>query len=294
MSLPNVSQQQINAMMRAADKKMAEQGIETIVPPVVAEIQEPVYEQPEEHVQDESSQYVNQDLPEEIEEEIEEQPVKESKNQQNLRMLREKAQRADQLEKERDELLKHVLSSQTRPEQKIVKEVEHVEEDYLSSIGLDDDSLVEGKHFKAYLKKQRELEKELAQYKQKSTMDSVEMKLKSQYQDFDRVVSAENLSQLRQMNPELAEVILATPDIYKQGSIAYQMIKQYGIHKDASVNIDKQIMAKNATKPRATATASPQVGSTPMSQANLFANGLTDDVKKALYREMVESARKRS
>lgn len=291
MSVPHASQQQIAAMMRAADKKMAEQGIETIMPPVVAEIQEPAYEQPE-PVEVESSEHVNQDLPEETGE-VEVEEPKETKAQVNWRLLREKASRTEQLEKERDELLKHVLSSQSKPEQHKSKEVEPVEEDYLSSLGLDDDSLVEGKHFKAYLKKQRDLERELAQYKQKSTMDSVEMKLKSQYQDFDKVVSADNLAKLRQANPELAEVIMATPDVYKQASIAYQMIKQYGIHKDPSYSPDKEIMAKNAAKPRSAAAAAPQVGSTPMSQANMFANGMTDEVKKALYKEMVESARRR-
>lgn len=291
MSVPHASQQQIAAMMRAADKKMAEEGVEQVVQPVVAEIQEPVYEQ-EEPIETEISEPVDQDDQEELEE-VEVEEPKETKTQVNWRMLREKAARTEQLEKERDELLKHVLSSQTKPEQHKVKEVEQVEEDYLSSLGLDDDSLVEGKHFRAYLKKQKELEKELAQYKQKSTMDSVEMKLKSQYQDFDKVVSADNLAMLRQANPELAEVIMATPDVYKQASIAYQMIKQYGIHKDPSYSPDKAIMAKNAAKPRSAAAAAPQVGSTPMSQANMFANGMTEEVKKALYKEMVESARRR-
>lgn len=292
MSLPHVSQQQIDAMMRAAEKKFGKsEEIEQILQPVAAEIQEPINEELEQ-VEIENSQDIHKDLLEDTQD-IEVEEPKETKAQSNWRMLREKAERAERLEKERDELLKHVLSSQQKSEQPKVKEVEPVEEDYLSTLGLDDDSLVEGKHFKAYLKKQKELERELAQYKQKSTMDSVEIKLKSQYKDFDNVVSADNLARLRQANPDLADVIMATPDIYKQASIAYQMIKQYGIYKDNSYNPEKEIIAKNAAKPRSASAAAPQVGSTPMSQANMFANGMTEEVKKALYKEMIESARRR-
>lgn len=297
MSLPNVSQQQIDAMMRAAEKKFGKQ--EELPQPVHQEVVDQPVEETLQNLEPSDSEKVsdvieNEDqLEVEPVEEVEEEPVAETKNQKNLRLLREKAERAERLEKERDELLKHVLSYQQGSDKKQVKEVEPAEEDYLSSFGLDEDSLVEGKHFKAYLKKQRELEKELAQYKQKSTQDSVELKLKSQYPDFDKVVSAQNLSQLREINPDLADMILATPDLYKQASIAYQMVKQYGIYQDKTFQAEKQIIAKNMAKPRSAAGAAPQSGSTPMSQANVFANGLTPELKKQLYKEMTDAARNR-
>jgi len=254
--------------------------------------QSPVQEQEYE----ESSEHVNEDLPEETALE-QEQPQVEAKfknsNQDNIRNLRERAERAERAEKERDKLLEYVLAHK-QSEQPRVNKVEPAEEDYLASIGLEEDSLVEGKHFKQYLKKQRELEKELYSYKQKTNSDTIEMKLKSEYPDFDKVLSSKNLTQLRNINPDLADVILSTPDLYKQGSIAYQMIKQYGIHQEPVHNPEKEMMNKNFQKPRSASLAAPQSGSSAISQANIYANGLTDELKAKLYQEVLAAAGNRN
>ena len=222
--------------------------------------------------------------------EVEEEEIvpQETKNQANIRILREKAERADRAERERDELLKQMMAYRNQEQQPVQKPIQQEqEEDYLASMGLDEDSLVEGKHFKAYLKKQRELEKQLQQYKQQAAQDTVEVRLKAQYPDFDSVVSTENLAALRNANPELAEVILATPDIYKQASLAYKMVKQYGIDAPKpNYDAEKAIAQRNAAKPKPLASVSPQQGSSPMSQANAFANGMTKDLKAQLLKEM--------
>ena len=286
MSLPQASQFQINAMNAAAEKQFGKQeDVAPVMNPILQHHEEPVYTTEEAIPENEGIESLDVSLEEDIEEET--LPI-ETKNQANIRVLREKAERADRAERERDEILKQMMAYRNQEQQPVQKPVQQEqEEDYLASLGLDEDSLVEGKHFKAYFKKQRELEKQLQQYKQQATQDTVEVRLKAQYPDFDSVVSTQNLNALRDANPELAEVILATPDIYKQASLAYKMVKQYGLDTPKpNYDAEKAIAQRNAAKPKPLASVSPQQGSSPMSQANAFANGMTKDLKAQLLKEM--------
>ncbi len=288
-SLPDASQAQMRAMQVEADKRMKQDGIVAEEPtpvqplenkhPMLQNHEEPSYE-PEEVVEYEDSV-----------EEVEEEVSSETPQQMNFRMIKERAERA---ERERDEAMKYAMSfNQQKPVQNTPDPVEQ-EEDYLSGLGIDNDGLAEGKHLKEILKEVRSLKKELNSYKTKSTQDTVEVKIKSQYPDFDKVVSQDNLQSLRSMNPDLADMILSTPDIYKQAKLAYDMVKQYGIYKDQSYNQEKIVAQKNSAKPRPLASVSPQQGDTPLSKANAFANGaLSKDVKNQHYREMLEAMKGR-
>jgi len=282
MSLPQASQSQINAMNAAAEKMFGKQeDVAPVMNPILQHHEEPVYQESVEIHQDTQPEIVVADA-EQSEEEVVSQ---ETHKEMNFRMLRERSERA---ERERDELLKQMMSFRNQEQPKVEHKIQpEQEEDYLASMGLDEDSLVEGKHFKAYLKKQRDLEKQLQQYKQQSVQDTVEVRLKAQFPDFDSVVSTQNLAALRQANPDLADVILATPDIYKQATLAYKMVKQYGIDTPKpNYDAEKAIAQKNAAKPKPMASVSPQQGSSPMSHANAFANGMTKDLKASLLAEM--------
>jgi hypothetical protein len=94
---------------------------------------------------------------------------------------------------------------------------------------------------------------------------------------------------LRAAYPEVAATINSSSDLYNQASSAYTLIKKLGIHNPDAYKAEKAIVQENAAKPRPTASLSPQTGDSPLSNANAFANGLTDDVKKQLYREMLDS-----
>ncbi len=48
---------------------------------------------------------------------------------------------------------------------------------------------------------------------------------------------------------------------------------------------------KNASKPKPLASVNPQQGDSPLSRANAFANGLTEELKDQLRKEMSESRR---
>ncbi len=297
MSLPHATQSQINEMQRVADKKMQEAGVvmEEVVP-VSLEQKHPMLayqEEPSHEVETETTE--THEVEEEVEEyEEEELVVEETPQKMNFRMIRERAERA---ERERDEAMKYAMSFQQQKPQQQVQQSEP-EDDY-SDIGLDDDGLAEGKHLKKVLKEMRELKKEMHAYKTKATNDSVEVKLKSQFPDFDRVLTQENIQSLSSMNPDLADMISQTPDMYKRAKLAYDMVKQYGIYKDTPVkntlyDVEKAVAQKNAAKPRPLASVSPQQGDSPLSKANAFANGSLSDQMKAQYRrEMIEATKGR-
>ena len=65
------------------------------------------------------------------------------------------------------------------------------------------------------------------------------------------------------------------------------MVKQYGLDTPKpNYDAEKAIAQRNAAKPKPLASVSPQQGSSPMSQANAFANGMTKDLKAQLLKEM--------
>jgi len=194
--------------------------------------------------------------------------------------IREIRLRKEQAEKERDEAYRLV---QQIKEQN-AKKKEPKEDDFDLSIGEDD--LVEGKHLGKVAKKIKKLEEELKQYKQTSTAATVETKLKNKYNDFDKVVSRENVEVLSKDYPELANTLRSNQDLYSQAVAAYTMIKQMGIYKEDKYASDRAKAEENASKPRPLASVSPQQGQGPLSRANAFANGLTDELKDQLIKEM--------
>lgn len=187
----------------------------------------------------------------------------------NFKQLRELKERA---ERERDELIKQLQQMQQPAE----------EED---DIGIGADDFAEGKHLKKLNKDIKELKKQLNEYKTHSSEITTEAKIKSQYPDFDSVVTKDSIDRLRQDYPELATTINSSLDLYTKAVAAYTLIKKFGIN-DTSYMQDKLLATKNAAKPRPLASVSPQQGDSPLSRANAFANGLTEELKEQLRKEM--------
>lgn len=170
-------------------------------------------------------------------------------NAANLRRQLEQAQR------ERDEALRKLK--------------------YGSESQLGDDDLAEGKHIKRVQDKVAELEAQL-----------IQARIKAQYSDFDTVVTAHNLALLRDSYPELALTLQAAPDLYTQASSAYTLIKKFGIAPDAQEVANKARVQQNYAKPRPASAAGAQQGESPLTRANAFAEGLSEDLKKQLFKEM--------
>ena len=228
--------------------------------------------------QEVSQQIVNQEDPIAQENDT---PREETNAAQNLRKLREKAER---IERERDEAFRRIQELES-------KNQKETESDDDIQIGPDD--LAEGKHLSRVAQKIKKLEAEVRQYKQQTSTESTEARLKAQYGDFDKVVCKENIEALRNEYPEIASSIHSNPDLYMRAVSAYTLIKKMGIYGEPqSADLEKAIAQKNSAKPRPLASISPQQGDSPLSRANAFANGLTDDLKAQLWKEMRESSKR--
>lgn len=205
--------------------------------------------------------------------------TKKSNEEKNFAALRQKAEKA---EYERDLALKRLQELEQQSE----------ESDDLS---IDDEDIADGKHLKKIQKSTarefKKLKEELYTYKRQAELASTEARIKSTYHDFDDIVNADNLAALRESHPALATSIQSSPDLYTQAVTAYTMIKNLGLAPDKQQVAEKQRAHNNLYKPRPATSVSPQQGDNPLTRANAFADGLTDELKEQLRKEMYSSIR---
>lgn len=201
-----------------------------------------------------------------------------------VKQLKEKAER------ERDEAIRRAKELEER-----LTGYQHAqpEEDY--SLNLGNDELVEGKHISKIDKKVdakiRALEEKLARYESQSSQSLVEAKLKLEYPDIEKVVTKENIELLSMQEPDIAATIQDSQDLYKKAVTAYKLIKKFGIQPEDSYQNDRARAQENAAKPRPLTSIAPQQGNSPLAHANAFANGLTEELKAQLLKEMMEARR---
>ena len=196
--------------------------------------------------------------------------------ERNLRILRERAER---LERENEELRR---STQPQFQQKS----ESDDEDF--KLGVKEDELVEGKHLSGLSQEIRAIRRELKEAKaalNQSKNMTIETKLKAAHADFDKVVTKENMEVLAELDPEMYDVIQASPNLYAKAKTAYNQIKKYGIYTEESYDEDKEVVQRNSVKPRPTNAIAPQAGATPLSRANEFKRELTAEDQQRIYAE---------
>jgi hypothetical protein len=240
------------------------------------EVQAPVESQaPVEQAQPVSSEGATEQKPEAT---PSVEPRAQEQKEKNFRALREQNER---IARERDEAIRQIeMLKQQAPTQASTGDID---------FGSEPDAIVEVKHLSKVTQKIKQLEDQVRSYQQQSTTITTESRLRSEHADFDKVVTAENIKSLAAAYPELAASLDATPDLYNKAKSAYTLIKQFGINTQDAYQADREAAAKNAAKPRPLTSLSPQQGDSPLSHANAFANGLTDELKKQLYKEMLES-----
>jgi hypothetical protein len=232
-----------------------------IVEPVEETVAESQPEQPEEAKADSSRDNASQ---------------VESIQQKNFKALRD---RMSQTERERDMAMQR-LAEIERAKQQPQEEPE-------DDMQIGPDEIAEGKHISKVVKKMRRMEQELQQYKQQSAASIAETRLRTKYPDFDSVVTKENIDTLRLIHPEIAETINSNPDLYTKAAAAYTMIKQLNVGQPDTFEADRERVQKNAAKPRPINSVATQ-GASPLAKADAFANGLTEEVKAQLLKEMNE------
>lgn len=219
------------------------------------------------------------------------------------RELREKAKRGEKAEKERDEALRTLqyieqealrYQQQQLQQQQAKQPVQPEEDDF----DIADDDLVEGKHLKRLVERRvdRKFKKleETIQKQQKYTRETaVESQLRRKYDDLDQVLTHDNIAALRELEPEISASLATVTDLKTQAISTYKIIKKMGIYKPDHYAADRNTAQRNVNKPRSLHSVGPQQGNSPLSQANAFANGLTPELKRKLYKEMQEKAKSR-
>jgi archaellum component FlaF (FlaF/FlaG flagellin family) len=200
--------------------------------------------------------------------------------QESFKSIREAKEK---VERERDELLNKIIELQNQQvEKKVVyTDTDNAEEDF----NIDEDALVEGRHVKKVVKEIKNLRSQLKEYQNQTHQVAVESKIKTAFPDFEKVVSKENVEILNHQFPEIAESLRDTQDMYSKAAAAYKIMKTFGIYKDP-LEQDRSQALKNSLKPRPLASVNPQQGDSPLSRANAFANGLTEELKEQLRKEM--------
>lgn len=153
-------------------------------------------------------------------------------------------------------------------------------EDDLEHLG-QDEFLTRSQAEKLALKKAQEL---LAQ--QEASLAEDRMRLK--FKDYDDVVTEENVKELIGDDRELADSIASSPNPY---AAAYKLIKKAAFYQEKGKKKSQEAekIVKNAQKP----ISSNSVQARPLAAANTYAFA-SDGEREALYKEMMEYARRRN
>jgi hypothetical protein len=148
-----------------------------------------------------------------------------------------------------------------------------------------DDDIIEGRHFKNQI---NTLKQELNQFKQQQYSSTIEMQLRNRYNDFDRVVTHENISKLRELRPEIANSLHQTPDLYNKAAATYTLLKELGIYQENTYNPERERADLNYNKPRS--TTSLQKPESPLSHVKEFSGSkLTEARKKEIWKQMQQN-----
>jgi hypothetical protein len=212
----------------------------------------------------------------------------EGQKEANMRILRERAENAERRSAELERMVQMNMSQQ----QSNKIQIDDGDDD---DFGVSDDTYIEGKHLKKYVKNlKQELKntrKQFEEYNQQNALNNAEMRLKTQFNDFDSVVTKENLEKLNQQKPALYRTILANADVYDKGYAAYEFIKNSGIVADQYQEIDRRV-EENRSRPRSAANAAPQSGDTPLTRVGDYDRRILTEERKDLLRRQVEEAKR--
>jgi hypothetical protein len=240
-------------------------------------------EAPQELLQDKYEYPQEQEAPQEKPKK-QEAPERESEKEANLRILRERAEAAERRAWELEQRM-----NQNQPAQQNKEDEDDDEWD------LSDDSFVEGKDLKKYVKKLKktvkDTHKSLEEFRQRSALEQAELRLKSQFPDFESVVTEENIRKLQQADPVEYRSIMNSGDIYDRGYLAYKRLRDIGVSHHAYEETDERL-SSNKNKPRSASNASPQASETPLTRVGDYDRRVLTEERKAQLRRQVEEAKR--
>lgn len=237
---------------------------------------------------DNTQQYAQEPVAQENNQPVQQQASQESQKEANMRILRERAEAAERRALELERMIQMNMN-QSQPSTKM-QVAEESEDDF----DLSDDTYIEGKHLKKYVKSLKQelknTKKQFEEFNQKNSLAQAEVRLKSQFGDFDNVVSKENLEKLAAQKPALYRSIMANQDIYDRGYTAYELIKSAGILGEEYAYVDRKL-EENKSKPRSAANVAPQTGDTPLTRVGDYDRRILSDERKEQLRRQVEAAK---
>lgn len=146
---------------------------------------------------------------------------------------------------------------------------------------LNDDDLLTAKDGRNVFRKEAsEIVKQAIKQYEASTLEE---RLTQKYPDFNEIVTSKNIEFLKETEPELAMSLAFLKDDPKSQSIAaYKLLKKLGIGTNNS-SPEKEKALKNAQKPLSVNAVTRQSA---IGNAHIFENGLTQELKSQLWKEM--------
>jgi len=178
---------------------------------------------------------------------------------------RRKMQELERKAQEQDELIRRLQDN--RPKEK----------DELEDL-TDDDIVTVSQAKKLAAKMAQEVAQNVVRQKDLSTLEE---RIQIKFPDFEQVVSAKAIDDLKKDEPELAYSLASMQDPYQQAVAAYKLLKKLGGQETMSTEQKKAL--ENRSKPQSSQTI---VKNSAIGNAHLFENGLTPELKKQLYQEM--------
>jgi len=178
---------------------------------------------------------------------------------------RRKMQELERKAQEQDELIRKLQDNRPR------------EKDELEDL-TDDDIVTVSQAKKLAAKMAQEVAQNVVRQKDLSTLEE---RIQIKFPDFEQVVSAKAIDDLKKDEPELAYSLASMQDPYQQAVAAYKLLKKLGGQETMSTEQKKAL--ENRSKPQSSQTI---VKNSAIGNAHLFENGLTPELKKQLYQEM--------
>ena len=157
---------------------------------------------------------------------------------------------------------------------------------------IDENNFAEGKDLKRIVNEMRQLKQEMHQYKQKTALEVTESRLNSEYPDFNKVFTDDNIELFKAEHPDIAESLLnSNAEPYKVAKSVYKAMKQFGIVSEEptrKVTQDRERVQANLSKPRPVASVTARQGNSPLSKAGEYADDELTEERKAVLRAEVE------
>ena len=209
----------------------------------------------------------------------------ETQKEYNLRILRERAERAEK------RLAELESSYQSQPRSPSQPSYQQAPEEQVDEPSIDDESYIEGKQLKKVLKSvKRELQdtrRLMEEQNRQAYTAATEARLRMTFPDFDQVVNADNLKNLQMIHPEDYSSMMANGDLYAKAKTAYNMIKNYKIVDEYAEETSR--LEANKQKPRSAASLNAQVSrdETPLARVGDYDRRILTEEDRERIRQRV-------